>query len=101
MEIRNLDMIVHGRRYRTESATVIARQRFPGEKEGADAALATTLLFRTAKGNYFRQIQSHNAIIRDQIEPVNRDEAMKEYLSMPVQEMTVAEAFPGMNVEEA
>ncbi len=101
MEIRALDMIVSGRRYRTDPALLIARERWPEEKEGEDSALATTLLFRTPNGRYFRQIQSHSTIIRDQIEPVLRDEAVQQYLALPVREMGLEEAFPGMEIEEA
>lgn len=101
MEIRNLDETLGGRRYRTESATLIARERWPEEETTADGGLATTLLYRTGHGNYFRQIQSHSTIIRDQIEPVTLDEARNEYLAMPIKTVDLPEAFPGLTIEEA
>lgn len=101
MDIRQLEAVIGGRRYRTDGATLIARERWPDEEKPKDGGLATTLLFRTGGGRYFRQIQSHSTIIRDQIEPVTLDEARNEYLGMPVKELPLAEAFPDLEIEEA
>lgn len=100
MEIRELEVIVAGKRYVTAASTLVARERWPDEGDD-DSGLATTLLFRTTKGNYFRQIQSHNEILRDQIEPILRDEAIQQFLAMPVKLVKREEAFPDLEIEDA
>jgi hypothetical protein len=92
--------VIGGKRYRTETATLIAHDAYwdghNWERHGRN-----TFLFRTPRGNYFVQHQTCWQGERDRIEPLGRDEAIRLYEELPVKELGFEEAFPGVEVQEA
>lgn len=100
MRPRMMVEVIGGKRYRTETATLIAHDAYwdghNWERHGRN-----TFLFRTPRGNYFAQHQTCWQGERDRIEPLSRDEAIRLYEELPAKEVEFEEAFPGVEVEEA
>jgi dienelactone hydrolase len=68
MKLRNLDLIVQGKRFKTEKATPIAHQ---------DYGSFGSFLLRTDKGTYFIQHQDDSQGKRDRIQPISWRWTMK------------------------
>ena len=100
MRPRSLSIIVNGKRYRTDSACLIASDAFwdgrNWERRGRN-----TYLFKTLKGNYFAQYQSKRRGEQDYINPITVDEAVQLYENLPQKEVEFAVAFPDIYVEDA
>jgi hypothetical protein len=100
MRPRSLSIIVNGKRYRTDSACLIASDAFwdgrNWERRGRN-----TYLFKTLKGNYFAQYQSKRRGEQDYINPITVDEAVQLYENLPQKEVEFAVAFPDIHVEDA
>ena len=96
---RDMEQIVDGLRYDTETATKVAHDRyFDGsnwERHGRN-----TYLYRTKAGRFFLHHTTLWQGERDHIEPVSPDEARQYYEDLPEHEMTYEEAF-GEAPEEA
>jgi hypothetical protein len=128
MKPRNLSAVIGGKRYRTESATLLASGpslregrgkpgagpeslleiRLGGVELGAlvmrgawDVLGQHTFLFRTPKGNFFAQYQSSLSSELDRIVPLDQGEALSLYERLPRKEAPFEEAFPGIDIEDA
>lgn len=100
MKPRMMDVVIGGKRYRTETATLLASDAYWDghnfERDGRNA-----FLFRTPKGNYFVQRQSLWQGERDRLEPVSREEAIRLFEDLQEKEVDFDQAFPGVVVTEA
>ena len=85
--LRNMAVVVDGKLYRTEGATLLATDTL------------NTWLFKSPKGAYFVQTQRQDE--SDSIRPVGEDEAISLWGSLGLQQATFEEAFPGASIEEA
>ena len=128
MKPRNMSAVISGKRYRTETATLLASGpsgkehlgqtsaepeplleiRLGGVELGAFLLRGSwegmgrhTFLFRTPKGNYFAQHQSSFPGERTQLMPLDQSDAMTLYEKLPNKEVVFEEAFPGMEIEDA
>ncbi len=128
MKPRNMSAVIGGKRYRTESATLLAGG--PAGKARLDQARAEpepilevrlggvevgafvlrgdwegigryAFLFRTPKGNYFVQYQSSSPGERDRLVPLDQSHAVTLYEKLPNKEVSFEEAFPGVEIEDA
>jgi len=100
MEPRMMNVVKDGKRYRTETATLIASDAYwdghNWERHGRN-----TFLFRTPKGGYFVQHQTCWQGELDTLEPLSQEEAIKMYEELPEHEVEFEEAFPGIEIEDA
>jgi hypothetical protein len=100
MRPKSLSIIVNGKRYKTDSACLIASDAYwdgrNWERRGRN-----TYLFKTLKGNYFAQYQSKRRGEQDYITPITIDEAVQLYESLPQKEVEFDVAFPDIHVEDA
>jgi len=96
----NLTAVINGKKYRTETATVLAHDCY-WDGHNFERHGRNTWLLRTPKGRYFLQQQSLWQGERDYIEPVGKEEAMRWYEDLPEKEVEFEEAFPGVTAEEA
>lgn len=100
MQPRNMVQIVNGKRYRTDTATLLASDAFfdghNWERKGRN-----WFLFRTPAGNYFLQLQTQWQGERDSIEVLTKEGAIGWYERLPEHEMEAEDAFPGVIVEDA
>lgn len=128
MKPRNMSAVIGGKRYRTETATLLASGpsangrlgRTPAEPEpilevrlggvelGAFVLRGNwegigryAFLFRTPKGNYFVQHQSASAGQGDRLVPLEQSEAITLYERLANKELSFEEAFPGVGIEDA
>ena len=97
---RPMNIVVNGKRYRTDAATLIASDAFwdgrNWERKGRN-----TFLYKTEKGNYFAQYQSKRRGEYDFLKPVTVDEAVQLYSNLPVKERDFSYAFPDITIEDA
>lgn len=100
MKLLNLTAVINGKRYSTETATVLAHNCY-WDGNNFERNGRNIWLLRTPNGRYFLQRQSLWQGERDYIEPVSKEEAIEWFEAMPVQEVEFEEAFPDVAVEEA
>jgi CO dehydrogenase/acetyl-CoA synthase epsilon subunit len=100
MKARDMNEVIGGERYKIETATLLAGDdHWDGhnfERHGRN-----TFLFIGAKGSYFAQ---HLTLCQgeiDRLEPLSEDEAITLWETLPEKRMDFAEAFPGVEIEEA
>lgn len=100
MHPKSLSIIVNGKRYRTDTASLIASDAYwdgrNWERHGRN-----TFLLKTLKGNFFAQYQSKRRGEHDYIKPLSIDEAIQLYEQLPEKVAEFADAFPGVHVEDA
>jgi hypothetical protein len=100
MQPQNMTLVVAGKRYRTETATLLAHDEYWNghayEQDGRN-----TFLFRTPNGSFFAQYQTLLPVITGKIVPLDRDEAMSLYHSLYKKEVPFAVAFPCVEVKDA
>lgn len=100
MHPKSLSIIVNGKRYRSDSACLIASDAYwdgrNWERHGRN-----TFLFKTLKGNFFVQYQSKRRGEQDFIKPLSVEEAVQLYESLPQKEVEFAIAFPDLDIEDA
>ncbi len=128
MKPRNMRAVIGGKRYRTETATLLASGRSGKERLGQTSAEPEPVLevrvggvelgafvlrgnwegvgrhaflFRTPKRNYFVQYQSPSPSQSDQLVPLDQSDAIALYEILPNKDMTFEEAFPGVEIEDA
>ncbi len=129
MKPRNMSAISGGKRYRTETATLLAsgpfgmeplRQtsgellepileiRVGGVELGAlvmrglwEGQGWSAFLFRTHKGNYFVQHQLSSTGERIQLVPLDQSDAVTLYEKLSNKEVEFKKAFPGVEIEDA
>lgn len=95
--------VVEGKRYNTETATLIAGNDY-WDGHNWERGGTNLFLFRTPKGRYFTQSRSQWQGADDgHLEPVSMDEAINLYTHELRREHSLEfeEAFPGVEVEEA
>jgi len=92
--------IIDRKRYDTDTATILAHNRY-WDGHNFERHGRNTWLYRTPNGRYF----SHHTTLwqgeRDSICPLVLDEAVDLYESLPEHEVTFQEAFPTVALEEA
>ncbi len=100
MQPQNMTWVVAGKRYRTDTATLIAHDAYWNghhwEQDGRN-----TFLFRTPKGNFFAQYQTLLPVETGKIVPLEINEAMSLYHSLYRKEVPFVVAFPCVKVEDA
>lgn len=100
MRPRMMNVVIGGKRYRTETATLLAHDAYwdghNWERHGRN-----TFLFRTPKGSYFAQRQTCWQGEIDRLEPLTQEEAIRLFEELPEKEVDFEEAFPGVAVEDA
>ncbi len=85
--------------YSTETATLLAHDAsWDGRHWDRDGR--NIFLFRTANGQYFRQVRTRWARERDYLEGVAPDAAMRLYWKLPERALTFEEAFPPVTTLE-
>ena len=100
MELRMMSEVINGKRYRTETALLLASDAYA--EAGVQERLGrNSFLLCTPKGNYFMQHQTTWPREKDTITPLARDEALRLFEAMPRKEVEFEEAFPGIQIEEA
>ncbi len=92
--------VINGTGYRTSSALPLGSDAH-WDGRGHQRLGRNTLLFRTAKGNYFMLLQGTWPRERDMLSPLARDEALRTYEELPVKAVEVEEGFPGIEIEDA
>ena len=100
MKSRSFNEVIDGKRYRTDTATLIASDAYwdgsNWERRGRN-----TYLYKTPKESYFVVRQTCWQGERDSLEPVTQDEATGLWEQLPEREMDFADAFPGVEIEDA
>ncbi len=96
--------VIDGKRYNTETATLIAGNDW-WDGHNYERSGTNLFLFRTPKGRYFTQLRTQWQGFRHddgRLEAVTEQEAIDLYVEM-LREHRVEfeEAFPGVTVEEA
>ena len=100
MELMNLTAVINGKKYRTETAAMLAHDCY-WDGSNFERNGRNTWLLRTPRGRYFLQHQTLWQGERDYIEPVSKEEAIRWYEDLPEKEVEFEEAFPGVAVKEA
>jgi hypothetical protein len=100
MKPRTMNEIVNGKRYRTETATLIASDAY-WDGHNFERHGRNTFLFRTPRGSYFLQRQTCWEGERDSLEPLDRDEAVMMFESLAEKAVDFEDAFPGITIEDA
>jgi len=103
MEVKYLNqaVVVGGKRYNTETATLLAGDDY-WDGHNWERSGRNSFLFRTPKGAYFVQRRSQWQGESDgATEVLTHDEAMAIYDSMRERRVEFEEAFPGVTVEDA
>jgi hypothetical protein len=100
MQPREMIQIIGGKRYNTETATLIAGNDYWDghnfERSGRQA-----FLYRTPKGNYFASYLTCWQGELDRLEPLAKDEAVTMFEQLPEKRVDFEEAFPGIEIEDA
>ena len=100
MQPQSLTLVVDGKRYRTDTATLLAHDEYWNghtyEQDGCN-----TFLFRTPNGNYFAQYQTLLPVITGKVVPLDQSEAMSLYHTLYRKELPFAVAFPCIKVTDA
>ena len=91
---------IHGKRYDTDKATIVAHDcYFDGrdyERHGRNV-----YLYRTFHGSYFALHLTQRQGELDYIEPLSVEEARTYWEQLPGRELEYAKAFPSVQVEDA
>ncbi len=100
MQPKEITEVINGKRYRTAGATLLASDvHWDGRSN--ERVGRNTFLFRTPKGAYFMLLQTTWPREKDVLSPLARDEALRVYEELPVKELDLEEAFPGIEIEDA
>ena len=100
MDPKAMIEVVAGKRYRTETAQLLASDSYL-DGGSYERAGRNTFLFCTPNGNYFMQHQTSWERERDCLSPLPRDEALRLFTELPAKLVDFEEAFPGIEVEDA
>jgi hypothetical protein len=92
--------VVAGKRYCTETATLIAHDEY-WNGYNCEQGGRNTFLFRTPKGNFFAQYQTLLQGEVNRITPLDTTEAIALYQSLQKKEVPFTVAFPGIKAEDA
>ena len=100
MQPENMTWVVAGKRYRTETATLIAHDEY-WNGYNYEQGGRNTFLFRTPRGDFFAQ---HQTLLRgevNKIKPLDMAEALALYQSLPKKEVPFGVAFPYVKAVDA
>ena len=102
MQPLNMTLVVAGKRYRTDTATLIAHDAY-WNGYNCEQGGRNTFLFRTPSGNFFAQHQTllPREVETGKIAPLEIDEAVSLYHSLYKKEVPFAVVFPDVKVEDA
>lgn len=101
MDAVQMTRIVGGKRYNTETATLIAHNVY-WDGHNFERGGRNCWLYRTPRGAYFTVTGTFWQGERDTLEPVTEAEARELYEGrLSEHEVSYQEAFPGVTVEEA
>jgi len=100
MQPENMVWVAAGKRYRTETATLIAHDAY-WNGYSCEQGGRNTFLFRTPNGNFFAQHQSLLRGETNKITPLDINEAIALYQSLPKKEVPFRVAFPVIAAEDA
>lgn len=96
----DMNQVIGGKRYRTETATLIASDAY-WDGHNFERRGRNTFLFKTPNGHYFAQLQTQWQGENDRLEPLDQSEAVSLYESLQEKEVDFADAFPGVEIAEA
>jgi hypothetical protein len=100
MQPQNMNWVIAGKRYRTDTATLIAHDAYWNGHSWEQGG-HNTFLFKTPKGNFFAQYQTLLQGEIDKITPLEINEAISLYQSLHKKEVPFTIAFPDVKVEDA
>jgi len=100
MQPQNMNWVIAGKRYRTDTAALIAHDAYWNGHSWEQGG-HNTFLFKTPKGNFFAQYQTLLQGEIDKITPLEINEAMALYQSLHKKEVPFTIAFPDAKVEDA
>jgi hypothetical protein len=100
MKPKAMAKVIGGKRYNTETATLIAHDAF-WDGHNFERHGRNTFLYRTAKGAYFALHMTQWQGEFDSIEPLDRDEAVELFEGLQEHEVSWSEAFPGIEIVDA
>ncbi len=100
MQPQNMIWVVAGKRYRTDTATLIAHDEY-WNGYNCEQGGRNTFLFRTPKGNFFVQHQSLLPGEINKIVPLETNEAIALYQSLHEKEVPFRVVFPCIKVKDA
>jgi len=95
-----MQCVVGGIRYDVGKATLLASDEY-WDGSNFERHGRNTFLYGTLAGRYFRVTLTQWQGERDALEPLSQEEAIELYESLPEQEVSFEEAFPGVEVIEA
>lgn len=100
MEPRKQVRVINGRRYSTETATVIASDVNHDGPEWPERDGVNNFLCRSPRGMYFVARQTDWEDENDSLTLLSRDAAIKLYERLPRQEILFEFAFPGVELKD-
>lgn len=100
MRPRTMSEIIGGKRYNTETATLIAGNDY-WDGHNYERSNRNTFLYRTPKGSYFSVFQTQWQGERDSLQVLTQDEAIGMWEQLSERQCSFEQAFPGVKVEEA
>ena len=100
MQPQNMIWVVAGKRYRTDTATLIAHDEY-WNGYNCEQGGRNKFLFRTPKGHFFAQYQSLLPDEINKITPLETEEAIALYQSLHRKEVPFRVVFPHFEVEDA
>ena len=101
MNCPSMIRIIEGKRYRTETATLLADDVY-WDGHNMERGGRNTFLFRTPRGAYFTVTVTMWQGEHDTLTPLDEAEAIRLYEeALPEHYVAYSEAFPNVTVEEA
>jgi hypothetical protein len=100
MNARSMNQVIGGKRYKTETATLLASDAY-WDGHNWERSGRNTFLFRAPNGGYFAQYQTCWQGENDKLMPLDQAEAIQLFESLHEKEVDFEEAFPGVKVEDA
>lgn len=97
---QHITAIVSGKRYNTETATVLASNAY-WDGHNFERGGTNCHLYRTTKGAYFAGYSTQWQGNRPRIEVLTLAEAQRLYEQLPEHDIEYEEAFPGCAAEPA
>ena len=100
MKMRSMSKVIDGKRYSTETATLLASDEY-WDGRNYERSGRNTFLLRTPHGRYFTSTISQWQGECDELVPIDEIEAIKLYEDLEKHACEYEAAFPDQKVEEA
>jgi hypothetical protein len=102
MQPESMTWVVAGKRYRTDTATLIAHDEY-WNGYNCEQGGRNTFLFRTPRGSFFAQHQTllPHEVKTGKIVPLEADEAVALYQSLHKKEIPFRVVFPYVKAQDA